>query len=103
MVTTCPRTIIPITPINPTCPTAQPKRRNKIAPKIVDRAVRKTGRVPNLALVFTSDFAINIAFVNLKVKLNSEISNDFYSNLYSINLLFQRWMLIEDVRRKVSG
>jgi hypothetical protein len=50
--------MIPITPKNPTCPTAQPKRRNKIAPRMVESAVKKTGNVPNLAWVFTSDFAI---------------------------------------------
>ena len=46
MVTACPRNIIRTTPQKPRVPTAYPKRRNKVAPKIVDMAVKKTGAVP---------------------------------------------------------
>ena len=36
-----------ITPQKPSCPTAIPKRRKRIAPSMVDIAVKKTGSVPN--------------------------------------------------------
>ncbi len=47
MVTICPSNMIRITPQNPRVPTAKPKRRNKIAPRIVETAVINTGAVPN--------------------------------------------------------
>lgn len=47
MVTRCPSKMMNMTPQKPNVPTAQPKRRNSIAPNIVDMAVKKTGAVPN--------------------------------------------------------
>src|SRR6056297_89440 len=47
MVTRCPRRIIPITPQNPRVPTANPNLRKRIAPRMVEMAVKKTGAVPN--------------------------------------------------------
>ena len=48
IVTKWPSKMIIITPQNPSVPTAKPKRRNKIAPRIVEIAVKNTGAVPNL-------------------------------------------------------
>jgi hypothetical protein len=39
--------MIRITPQNPSVPTAKPKRRKRMAPRIVEIAVKKTGAVPN--------------------------------------------------------
>jgi hypothetical protein len=47
IVSECPRRIINNTPQNPNVPTAYPNLRNRIAPKIVEIAVKKTGAVPN--------------------------------------------------------
>jgi hypothetical protein len=47
--------MIAIVPAKPTLPTAKPKRRNIIAPNIVDMAVKKTGAVPNF---FAAEFSI---------------------------------------------
>jgi hypothetical protein len=47
MVTACPIRIMAIVPANPTTPTAKPKRKNIMAPRIVEIAVKKTGAVPN--------------------------------------------------------
>ena len=47
MVTRCPRRIIRITPQKPSVPTANPNLRKRMAPRIVDMAVKKTGAVPN--------------------------------------------------------
>ena len=38
-------------PVKPTDPTAKPNRRNMIAPRMVEMAVRKTGKVPKFDLV----------------------------------------------------
>jgi len=46
MVTIWPRRIIPRTPIKPWCPTAYPNLRKRIAPRIVESAVKNTGDVP---------------------------------------------------------
>jgi len=40
MVTACPMTISRSVPQNPSVPTAKPKRRNSMAPSIVDMAVK---------------------------------------------------------------
>lgn len=48
IVTIWPSRIIKTAPQNPTVPTAKPNLKNKIAPSIVDIAVKKTGAVPNL-------------------------------------------------------
>jgi hypothetical protein len=45
-------------PTNPTDPTANPKRRNITAPKIVEIAVKKTGKVPKLAFEDARDLLI---------------------------------------------
>lgn len=47
MVTMCPIITIKTVPINPTEPTEKPKRKNITAPKMVEIAVKKTGKVPN--------------------------------------------------------
>ena len=47
MVTVWPINMTSITPQNPMCPTAIPKRRKRMAPSMVEIAVRKTGSVPN--------------------------------------------------------
>ena len=47
MVTKWPKSTIKITPQKPKVPTAKPKRKNNMAPRIVDIAVKKTGAVPN--------------------------------------------------------
>jgi hypothetical protein len=47
IVTICPNNIIRITPQKPTVPTAKPNLKNKIAPKMVEIAVKNTGAVPN--------------------------------------------------------
>ena len=57
MVTKCPIKTINRTPAKPKVPTAKPKRKNKIAPNIVDIAVKKTGAVPN-PLAFFSVIAL---------------------------------------------
>jgi hypothetical protein len=57
IVTRCPRIIIAITPQKPKVPTAKPNLRNKIAPNIVEIAVKNTGAVPNLPeIVFLAIF-----------------------------------------------
>lgn len=48
IVTIWPSRIISTAPQNPTVPTAKPNLKNKIAPNMVDIAVKKTGAVPNL-------------------------------------------------------
>jgi hypothetical protein len=50
MVTIWPSRMMRIAPQKPSVPTANPNLRNKIAPKIVDMAVKNTGAVPNLLL-----------------------------------------------------
>jgi hypothetical protein len=52
IVTKCPKNIIKSVPINPSVPTAYPKRRKRIAPSMVDIAVKKTGAVPKPGVVF---------------------------------------------------
>jgi len=47
MVTVWPINMTRITPQKPICPTAIPKRRKRMAPSMVDMAVKKTGSVPN--------------------------------------------------------
>ncbi len=47
IVTRCPNKIIRITPQKPSVPTAKPNRRNRMAPRMVEIAVKKTGAVPN--------------------------------------------------------
>ena len=47
IVTIWPNIIMAITPQKPSVPTAKPKRKNSIAPKIVLMAVMNTGAVPN--------------------------------------------------------
>lgn len=57
MVTICPSKIIKITPQKPSVPTAYPKRKNRMAPRMVEMAVKKTGAVPNffvLLFIFNS-------------------------------------------------
>ena len=46
IVTECPSRMIRIVPAKPSIPTAKPKRRNRIAPSMVDIAVKNTGAVP---------------------------------------------------------
>lgn len=50
MVTICPIRMMRIAPQKPSVPTANPNLKNKIAPKIVEMAVKNTGAVPNLLL-----------------------------------------------------
>ncbi len=47
MVTTWPIRMITTAPAKPTFPTTYPNRRNIIAPRMVEMAVRNTGAVPN--------------------------------------------------------
>lgn len=47
MVTRCASKMIKSTPMNPTEPTAYPNLKKRIAPKIVEIAVKNTGAVPN--------------------------------------------------------
>jgi hypothetical protein len=56
MVTKCPKIIIPITPQKPIVPTANPKRKNNIAPRMVEMAVKNTGAVPKplFVLIFVT-------------------------------------------------
>ena len=51
MVTICPNNIIRMAPQKPTVPTAKPNLKNRMAPSIVDMAVKKTGAVPNLVFI----------------------------------------------------
>ena len=46
-----PRSTISITPQKPSVPTAYPNLRNRIAPRMVEIAVKKTGAVPNRFVV----------------------------------------------------
>ena len=56
MVTRCPSKIMAITPMKPSVPIAKPKRRNNIAPNMVDIAVKNTGAVPKPCdLLFSID------------------------------------------------
>lgn len=48
MVTMCPNKMINTAPQNPIVPTAKPNLKNKMAPSMVEMAVKKTGAVPNL-------------------------------------------------------
>jgi hypothetical protein len=43
--------MIPMTPIKPRCPTAYPNLKKRMAPRMVEMAVMKTGRVPKVAVV----------------------------------------------------
>jgi len=52
MVIKCPRITNNKLPVKPMVPTAKPNRRNRIAPRMVEIAVIKTGAVPNLKTVF---------------------------------------------------
>jgi hypothetical protein len=55
IVSECPRIINRNVPQNPRVPTAKPNLRNRIAPRIVEMAVKNTGIVPNrLILVLDS-------------------------------------------------
>jgi hypothetical protein len=47
IVTICPKIIINITPKKPIVPTAYPNRRKRKSPRIVEKAEKKTGAVPN--------------------------------------------------------
>ena len=51
IVSECPTIMIRKAPQNPRVPTAKPNLRKRIAPTIVEIAVRKTGTVPNRFLV----------------------------------------------------
>ncbi len=54
MVTRCPNKMISTTPINPRVPTAYPKRRKRMAPRMVEIAVIYTGPVPKRFFWFSS-------------------------------------------------
>ena len=51
MVTRCPSAMMPIVPMNPTCPTAYPNLRKRMAPRMVEMVVMNTGRVPKFGFV----------------------------------------------------
>ena len=57
IVTARPSKITPSVPKNPRLATAYPKRKNMIAPRMVEMAVKKTGAVPNSATGGCSTFA----------------------------------------------
>ncbi len=58
MVTICPSNMMSTAPQKPSVPTANPNLRNKIAPNMVEMAVKKTGAVPNLffEMISPSDY-----------------------------------------------
>lgn len=58
MVIRCPRMIIVKTPQNPSVPTAIPNRRKRIAPRIVEIAVKNTGAVPKPAFCVVTVFSV---------------------------------------------
>lgn len=66
MVTIWPSKMMRMAPQNPNVPTAKPNLRNKIAPKIVDIAVKKTGAVPNLLLEM-------LAFTRVELVIKNQI------------------------------
>ena len=56
IVTRCPKSTINRTPKNPNVPTAKPNLRKRIAPRIVEMAVKKTGAVPKPLVVVLFSF-----------------------------------------------
>lgn len=86
IVTVCPRSIINITPQKPKDPTANPKRKNKTAPRIVDIAVKYTGAVPkpfdfDMVNIFTKDKQemqkeVNPALKNKGLAKNNDAINE---------------------------
>ena len=87
IVTICPRRIIPITPQNPTLPTAKPNLKNKIAPRMVLIAVKNTGAVPNFRFDWVDAIlsAMNLTNIANKICLYQVII--FNSFLYFDALL----------------
>jgi hypothetical protein len=72
IVTRCPKIIIRITPQKPSVPIAYPKRRNKIAPSIVEIAVKNTGAVPNFLLL---SFPIPCLFLIFRMQFRKKRNN----------------------------
>jgi len=88
IVTRCPINMMSNVPINPTDPTANPKRKNMTAPRMVEIAVKKTGNVPKLALaeervllikLYILGFSILRLIYFLKVTQSNEL---IYNNLF---------------------
>ena len=60
MVMRCPKTTSNKVPVKPMVPTANPNRKNRMAPKMVEIAVIKTGAVPNRRAELVEDEAIDV-------------------------------------------